>query len=122
MGIGKGLNVCIEMSKSSTNLLAGKIDEATHKKQTASMMLPTVIESATYRPNGPDDEEAPSLALMAAPAADGNTQPEGEHHPDHGLCTFPKGSSARLAWIISFPIMLPLTFTIPNCHKYPRWY
>jgi K+-dependent Na+/Ca+ exchanger-like protein len=46
----------------------------------------------------------------------------GEDEHEHGLCVIPKTSGGRLAWFISFPLMLVFTFTIPNCAKHPRLY
>eukprot|EP01051_Picozoa_sp_SAG22_P008004 SAG22_NODE_588_length_8842_cov_33.853254_2_plen_109_part_00 len=106
-------------------MLSGSAVKLRVNQTLASQLLPTVAETTAGRYTGDDDdEEAPSLAARAAgmgSAADvaaaagggGEHAGGGGGEPaDHGLCTIPKGSSARLAWLAGFPLMLPLTFTI----------
>lgn len=132
------LTANVEISKNTTNLLNDsgvRCDTSVQnsdrqKARTATIMKRSLnkLRAAGALAGGAQKTEV--SALVAPPGAAGvhktaTEQLAEEHHEgghEHGLCVIPEGSSARVAWALSFPLMLVFTFTIPNCSKHPRLY
>jgi len=133
------LTATVELSKNSTNILNDNSQhqaetsvvggaEARHRARTATQAV-LLGGSGAQTGYGGDLETDGSLGpatgrsrTATAQIMEAQAHGQAEGHHEHGLCVIPEGSSARLAWLISFPLMLAFTFTIPNCGKHPRLY
>eukprot|EP01052_Picozoa_sp_SAG31_P042470 SAG31_NODE_6751_length_1899_cov_1.296667_2_plen_266_part_00 len=68
---------------------------------------------------GTDDEQVIGVGNdddVLAPA-----QQAHDHH-GHSIWRVPKGTRSKIFWLVSFPIMLPLTYTVPDCRKHEKWF
>jgi Ca2+/Na+ antiporter len=119
----KELYKTVEISKSQTNFLTAsqarlQVDASVRGTvdSTGNSGGGNPLGSVTEGQRFDDDEEAPMYALEHSPDEMGAADDSAEH--DHGLCAIPHSAAGKLVWAASFPIMLLLTFTIPNCAKH----